>query len=154
MRRHYAEIGLLLAVAATFSALWPRYQAYRLYREVDAKAKLCRKNVANVGLACRMYQDDSRQFPARVSDVVPDYLQTEPLCPFDGSPYQAAQILVTEENLDRFAQGFIETGPGDIGVQVWCSSPLHHRFQPDLQPGYGSHSGFVQRPSQVLVNPH
>jgi hypothetical protein len=151
MRRHYAELGLLLAVAAILGCLWPRYQAYRLYREVDAKAKLCRKNVANVGLACQMYQDDFNCVPSRVSALTPKYLKAEPRCPFDGSAYQAEQILVTPENVDCFMQGLIETLPGFLGVKVRCTSPLHSTFQPNLQPGYGGAGGFLQCQSESVV---
>lgn len=152
MTKTYHNTLLPLALVALLSAVWPRCQAYRLYREVDAKAKLCRKNISNVGIACQIYQDERKEFPTRVSDVVPEYLQTEPQCPFDGSPYQAEEILITTENEDRFPQGLIETGPGEMGVKVCCTSPLHQRFQPDLQPGYGSRAGFRQRVSQVVID--
>jgi hypothetical protein len=151
--KSYRNTLLLLALVTLLSALWPRYQAYRLHREVLEKAKLCRTNMAAVGMACRCYSQDFEHFPGKLSDIIPNHLESEPQCPFDESPYHAKEILVTSDNVNCFASGLIETQPGMLEVTVHCSSPLHKRFQPHLHPGYGSAAGFRQEWSDLNLEP-
>jgi hypothetical protein len=124
---------LLLLFVATFSALWPRYQAYRLHREVLEKAKLCRENVKGIGLAAMMYAtDNGNHYPDRIGKLLPEM----PLCPFDGSAYQGLPTVLTHENEGYFPHGIAEHSQGDFGYIVRCNSKVHQRSEPDLKPGY------------------
>lgn len=150
MKRQYLDSGLLLLMVLVISAVWTRYQAYRLHCEVLEKAKLCRENVKVIGLAAMMYATDyAGKFPAEIARMPLDYLPKEPLCPFDDSRYAGIPTVMTQENIGQFPSGLVEHAPGDRGYIVRCTSKLHTRYEPDLKPGYAG-CGFDQAQSELL----
>jgi hypothetical protein len=142
---------VFLTVVLVFSALWSRYQAYRMHLEVVERAKQCRENIKKIGIAAQMYQCDyGANYPSDIDQLGPEYLSPHPGCPFDGSRYQAYIVNITEASRDHFPEGLMEISPGCPGLVVSCTSAVHKTFEPDLEPGYGFW-GFFQANSKLLL---
>jgi hypothetical protein len=149
VRKHFRDLALLLALGAVAVPWLCRLAYQRQRQETIEKAKLCRANIEKIYLACQLYQCDSASYPNSVQQLLP-LLKSEPLCPFDGSHYRAEAVLITEENIEKFPQGFVEFGPGATGFKVQCSSQLHAQMEPGLAAGCG-YSNFYQPMSPLLL---
>ena len=125
--------------------MWTKVQARRQHIEIVDKANLCRTNATKVMTAAMMYETDyAGKLPNSIQEVGPEYLWPIPICPFDSSPYQVYNEIMTEETAHLLPSGLVETGPGCIGIIVRCTSDLHAQLEPGLKPRYG-YAGFKQR---------
>jgi hypothetical protein len=148
VENRYRDVFLPLLVVLVFSALWPRYQGYRLHRDIVAKARLCSKNLAIVGMACWDYQNDVAAFPQILSKIEPKGLGSELRCPFDGSRYRSDGVIMTPENVDNFPSGLVAAEVGCRGVIARCTSSMHAKLEPGLEPGY-AFANFLQVPTEL-----
>ncbi len=55
-----------------------------MFKEANLEANLL---AAQVGIACKVYKNERGNYPEKISDLVPDYLDKEPLDPFNGKPF-------------------------------------------------------------------
>lgn len=90
----------------------------------------CRSNLKNVGTALAMYADDfGGRYPARLSQLVPNYLRTIPTCPSAGE--------------DTYSAAFAST---PAAYTVVCAGRNHRAVDlPANYPQYTSESGLVAR---------
>lgn len=79
----------------------------------------CLANLKSIDTACEMYSiDNSMQYPARLAQIAPDYLQAVPTCPTAGQ--------------DTYSSGYTRNASGDV-FTVYCAGSYHvyAGYQPD-----------------------
>jgi hypothetical protein len=55
-----------------------------MFKEANLEANLL---AAQIGIACKVYKNDRGDYPEKISELVPDYLDKAPLDPFNGKPF-------------------------------------------------------------------
>jgi len=97
-------------------------------------AQIAKERELKVGFALRHYYDDHEALPAKLADLIPQYLPAVPLDPFDGQPlrYDAKQGLVYSVGAslkDNGGSRFVKMAKDDPNYE----DPLFSQDQPTLQ---------------------
>jgi len=86
--------------------------------EKGVKAE-ARRDAARLGLALYAFRARNRKFPAKLDDLVPEFIESVPLNPFDGEPMKMQR---TERGMTIYSVGPIKPNPaggfpldGDLG---------------------------------------